>query len=109
MKGDFVRLYLDEDMRRTKLPHQPWEGEWPPPERLGLIEGKSGFAHLMITDPQGEADAREHVAKQGHDFDEIFVVLWYRQASVSKINDVDAAAMTHVARGAAYVPEVADA
>lgn len=108
-ESDYLQF---ENGRGALLCRAPWVAPpdliqpWPPPERLGLLCGKSsGRPHLVVVGPQGEAQAREHVQAQGKSFDEHFEIRRFVRCSASKITEEQIQTMTHVARGALYTPE----
>lgn len=79
---DFVRLRLM--VGQQNIPLQVLGLEWPPPERLTILDG-GGVRGAVESDPA------EHIMKR---------------IRMSEITDEQREGMTHVARGAEYLYEV---
>lgn len=91
----FIRLANDDDGRDI-VGNYGWSGEWPPPEKLWRMVGKTTGFESLTTEPIPE-NVREEV-------NEVATVTVFERKSYSQITDENAADMTHVARGALYVP-----
>lgn len=105
-RDDHIRFFTSADLRGEVIPIQPWAGDWPPPPEIGILYGKAcQTPHRLVTDPLGELEVREHVAAQDVEFDNQFEIRWFTRDSYSKLTEEDMLTMTHVARGAAYIPK----
>ena len=75
-----------------------WIGPWPPPEKLALVEGKV-TPDWTVTDPAEVAEDVWEATTQRLN------VTMLRRQSASLLTDEEYSKMTHVSRGALYVPD----
>src|SRR5437868_1954340 len=96
-------LALNRDGRRLINTALPEWCTWPPPEQvIAILLGTAGSADetvMAVTPVDGATEARV--------LGEFFEgrVERFKRVQMSEISDEDAAEMTHVARGALYIPE----
>lgn len=78
---------------------------WPPPERLWLFTLYADNTALGATPDDGHLAVGAGFIERSHDAERLAVTP-FKRVSHSQISDADIAEMTHVARGAMYVPEL---
>jgi len=102
MTGDSDHLVIELSEEGPRVAHAMLKDlrlSWPPPEELWLIETGGEYGWIGTFDQMNAATFAP--------LDDLNVTPLQR-ISHSKISDDDIATMTHVARGALYVPKEGD-